>query len=86
MGLGPVTAAPTIMNMPAAEFVGDQDTVTYRARGELSTSPRAVTNSVFICPMNKKRLQSVQGDACQKKQRVSYRSLSPKVESNNEYT
>ena len=52
MGLGPVTATPTIMTMRAAEFVGDQDAVTYRVRGELSTSPRAVTNSVFVAHGN----------------------------------
>lgn len=48
MGLGPVTETPAIMNMRAAEFVGDQDAVTYWARGALSTPPRAVI--LFCCP------------------------------------
>lgn len=52
MGPDPVTATPAIMNMRAAEFVGGQDAVVYRARGALSTPPRAVTNSVFVAHGN----------------------------------
>ena len=52
MGLGPVTATPAIMNMRAVEFLGGQDAAIYRARGALSTPPRAVTNSVFVAHGN----------------------------------